>query len=116
MRDHWPEPFQNAQQALSPVLTTFGLTLYEEHYHARAFGGAVAVYGRRGLALRLIWDGKERALSIDYTTHDNPYGMWRDVEAAPDGGVPPFNTDVSEARVEQLVQVVTEFLGSRAEW
>jgi hypothetical protein len=66
MERHHPAFFEHARVVIEPVLDRLGFSLAEEHYHQRSFGSAIAVYTRRGGELRLIWDGREGTLSVDY--------------------------------------------------
>ena len=55
--------FEHVRERIEPQLEALGFLLAEERYVPGSFGSALAVYHRPGTRFRLVWDGKERALS-----------------------------------------------------
>lgn len=99
--DRYHHPFfERARTSLEPILSELGFALAEEHYHQHAFGSAYTVYRREGTKLRLVFDGKEGALSADWATglHPAKYG---DVE-----GRRVVDTEQTDARIERLVRAI----------
>src|SRR5215216_6236495 len=99
MEHHHPEFFEHARTLIEPALAKRGFALAEEHYHQRSFGSAIAVYWRRGGELRLIWDGKEEALTANYQTEAEDATRWL---------APPVRTS---AEIQQLVDAIVATLG-----
>jgi hypothetical protein len=89
------EFFQRAITRLRPTLATLGFELVVEHYDYLTFGSAYAEFRRKGLNLRLLWDGKEQALRAE--TSPPALQSWTNIEA----GAPPDRRR-DEARLDGL--------------
>jgi hypothetical protein len=89
------EFFQRAIAGLGPALAELGFELAVEHYDYLTFGSAYAEFRRKGLNLRLLWDGKERALRAE--TSPPALQSWTNLEA---GSPPDRRRD--EARLSEL--------------
>jgi hypothetical protein len=78
--------------------------LKKDLYDEGAFGSAFAEFrGAKGL-LRLVWDGKERALRAEIARE----GDWIDVEQLAAGAETPLPIDreQTDARVERLLRAI----------
>lgn len=100
--------YQRARDRLEAILDGQGFRLASESHAADAFGGAEAEYRRRGLRLRLTWDGKDRWLwprvapAPESNGHPAPTA-WRDLEREIDA-VPAAALLREEAVVERRIQ------------
>ena len=110
-RRTWPVFFEHVRERLEPKLEALGFLLAEERYVPGSFGSALAVYHRPGTRFRLVWDGKERALSGDVASDRG--NAWQDVERRNVGAAQPLplDHDRTEARVDRLVRAVENVLG-----
>jgi hypothetical protein len=93
------EFFQRAIAVLSPALGELGFELAVEHYDYLSFGSAYAEYRRRGLNLRLLWDGKEQALRAE--SSPPTLQSWTNLEA----GAPPDRRR-DQARLDGLAALI----------
>ena len=116
MRDLDPV-FQAALDALEPILFASGLKLASEWHSPEAFGSAETEYARRGLRVRLTWDGKDRWLWVQYA---RPEGnamarreAYRDLEAERNDlptYSPRLTGAIADERIRQLADRLTTFL------
>lgn len=71
------EFFRGAKAAFDELLAGFGFDLAVERYDYESFGSAYAEYSRRGLRLRLVWDGKEGGLLVEFAPGRRPdHKLW----------------------------------------
>lgn len=104
--------FDEARERLLPVLQGHGFRLaLQEHEAPHAF----AEFWRRGLRLRLVWEGHEAALWVEMAPDAGAQvvGPWRDIEWIAAGERLPLDRDVSEVRIERLLVAVDQFLAGR---
>jgi hypothetical protein len=106
--------FERARERLVPVLEAYGFRLAEVERPAREGENAYAEYFRRGIRLRLVWEGRERALWVESAREVSAQivSRWTDVEWSVAGARLPLDTDLSDARLERLATAVESFLGS----
>jgi hypothetical protein len=109
--------YEQARNRIEAVLAQYGFVLAAESHVPAAFGSAEAEYRRRGLWLRLTWDGKDRWLWIKVApvpgaAHPLP-SAWRDLEAivgAPAAGAYLTPGSVAEQRIATLEGALREYL------
>ncbi len=101
--------FESAREALLPLMSAHRFRLGALEYES---GNAYAEYWRRGLRLRLVWEGTEQALWVDAAPESgaNLIGRWQDIEWQLAGERLPVDRDRSEARVERLLGAVGRYL------
>ena len=106
-----PVFFEHVRERIEPQLEALGFLLTEERYVPGSFGSALAVYHRPGTRFRLVWDGKERALSGDVASDRG--NTWQDIERRNVGAAQPLPLDHerTKERVERLVRAVENVLG-----
>jgi ribosomal protein S18 acetylase RimI-like enzyme len=99
--------FRYAVRGLGPAFAELGFELAVEHHDYLTFGAAHAEFRRRGLHLRLVWDGKERSLRAE--TSPPAIQNWTNIEA----GRPPDRRR-DRARLDQLAALIrTRFPAKR---
>ena len=104
--------YRTIRDALEPELTAQGFRLASERHDYAAFGSAQTEYYRRGLRLRLTWDGKERWAWVTYAPQPTSAfprpDTYRDLDAGRSGLpaiVPSLRTPVEAvARAADLIQ------------
>lgn len=105
-------PFAEMLEHLQPVVQAHGFRLgavEQDDPHA------LAEFWRKGLRLRLVWEGVERALWVD-TAPDagaQVIGRWQDVEWIEAGERLPLDRDLGPERMAKLLGVVERFLAAR---
>jgi hypothetical protein len=110
--------FLQARGAIEPLLESKGFSIYGESHHPGSFGSAEAEYQRRGLRIRLTWDGKDRWIWLQLAAKDGNRlvkpSEWKDLETAL--GAPAIAVGVlrpgplADRRIEELVAHAREFL------
>jgi hypothetical protein len=94
------------------LVDEYKFKLAYEQYDYESFGNARVEYSRRGIRLRLIWDGREGILTLQYQRRALsriPLGGWHDVEGV--DGVPHSGTgEQSDVRIAQLEARTRELL------
>ena len=110
--------YLRARDRLEAILDDQGFRLASEYHMPEAFGSAEAEYKRRGLRVRLTWDGKDRWLwfkvapAPETAVHPHP-STWRDLEiqidAAPTGAYLRDDT-VVERRIQELERALRAYL------
>ncbi len=107
-----PALFETAREQLFHLAGPLGFRLGALEYES---GNAYAEIWRRDLRLRLVWEGTEEALWVDAApgTAAQVIGRWQDIEWQLAGERLPVDHDVSEARVERLMDAVERYLVSR---
>jgi hypothetical protein len=111
--------FQVALEQLEPIFERFGFKLASECHHPESFGSAHAEYRRRGLRLRLVWDGKDRWLWVQYARSAGD-SMPREqdylgLETAADAATNRTHTtppEMAGARVRELATRLEAFLNA----
>lgn len=104
--------FRTAKVRFDQLLETYGFRLAVEHYDHEHFGNGWAEYSRRGIRLRLVWNGREGVLALTYQRRmlsRIPLGTWVDVEAT-DADPRPFVRDGSLARLDALEAATRQLL------
>lgn len=104
--------FEETRERLVPLLQGHGFRLaVMEHEDPHAF----AEYWRRGLRLRLVWEGHEQALWVETAPDGGAQvvGSWRDIEWIAAGERLPLDRDTSPARTDRLLAAVEQFLVDR---
>ena len=64
------------KESLLPRLIALNFQLVKEEYHHKSFGSSYSVYTNNGLEIRIIWDGKDYGVRIDYK---NQRGNYKDL-------------------------------------
>ena len=110
--------FLQARTALEPLLESKGFSIYGESHYPGSFGSAEAEYQRRGLRIRLTWDGKDRWLWLQVAPKDSNRlakpSEWKDLEV--ELGAPAIAVGVlrpgalAARRIQELVAHAREFL------
>lgn len=106
-------PFAVMLEQLQPLVQGHGFRLAGvDHEGPHAF----AEFWRKGLRLRLVWEGVERALWVDTAPDGGAQvvGRWQDVEWIEAGERLPLEREVGPERVAQLLGAVERFLAGRA--
>ena len=101
-----PPVFAKAQAELAPLIKANGLVQVRTECHEQAFGSAFAEYRGAGVALRLVWDGKEAMLFAEVLVD----GRWNDVETLEQGRPPAVDRDHSDRRIARILQAATTVL------
>lgn len=104
--------FQEAKARFDRVLEAYGFRLAAEHYDYEHFGDGWAEYSRRGIRLRLVWDGRDEVLRLGFRRQmlsRIPLGSWVDVEAT-DAEPRPFVRGQSPARLDALEAAARQLL------
>ncbi len=109
---HPAEPFTRASLLLGPLLEAFGFRLVAREYADEPEGSASAEYLRGDIALRLVWEGEERALWIEAAraTGGTVISRWTDVEWAVAGERQPLDHGIDDARLDRLAAALAAFL------
>ncbi len=105
--------FERARERLLPVLQACGFRLAQVERPEHDGENAYAEFFRRGVRLRLVWEGRERALWVESAREVSAQivSRWTDVEWSVAGTRLPLDTDLSDARLERLAGAVESFLG-----
>jgi len=108
----WPPQFLLTKEALDPVLLAAGLRFAGMERLPDSSGTATAEYSGRGRRLRLVWEGRERALWIDAARERDAQivSRWTDIEWSLAGTALPVNCELSDDRIAELVLAAVEFL------
>jgi hypothetical protein len=104
--------FEETRERLVPLLQGHGFRLAVlEHEDPNAF----AEYWRKGLRLRLVWEGHEQVLWIEAAPDGGAQvvGPWRDIEWIAAGERLPVDRDTTATRTDRLLAVVERFLADR---
>jgi hypothetical protein len=110
--------YQQARATLEPLLEARGFQLAAECHYPEAFGSAHAEYRRRGMRLRLIWDGKDRWLWMSHAPQANNAmpreDTYRDLEASDAGPAPSAlmlrQGPAADGRIRQLIDRAVAFV------
>ena len=108
----WPEPFLRAKERLDALTQANGLRFATLEHYPESSGHAFAEYAGRGQRLRLVWEGRERALWVESAREvaAQVVSRWVDVEWSVAGTRLPLNRDTSDDRIDQLAEAVELFL------
>lgn len=106
------EPFTRASIYLGPLLEAYGFRPVARDYSDVPEGSASAEYLRGDLALRLVWEGTERALWLEAarSTGGSIISRWLDIEWAVAGERRPLDQALDDARLERLASALATFL------
>jgi hypothetical protein len=106
------EPFTRASIYLGPHFEAHGFRPVAREYDDAPEGSAAAEYLRGTLALRLVWEGTERALWIEAarSTGGSIISRWTDIEWVVAGERRPLDTAVDDARLERLARALEAYL------
>lgn len=104
--------FDELRERLAPLLAAHGLRPGPVEYEAT---NAFAEYWRKGLRLRVVWEGTEQAIWIDAAPEADAQviGRWLDIEWAAAGERLPLDHDLTPARLERLLGAAERFLAAR---
>lgn len=110
--------YQQARTTLEPLLEARGFKLAAECHYPEAFGSAHAEYRRRGMRLRLMWDGKDRWLWMTQAPQMNNASpledTYRDLETADEEPAPSAlmlrQGPVADERIRRLVDRAVAFV------
>lgn len=105
-------PFDRANDRLKPIVVAHGFRLVSVDRERGKEGHAFAEFFRRELRLRLVWEGRERALWVEAARQAGTQvvSRWWDVEWSLAGERLPLNRDTSDDRIERLADAVTLYL------
>ncbi len=105
------EPFTRASLHLGPLFEAYGFRLVAREYSEEPEGSAFAEYLRGEVALRLVWEGEERALWIEAarTTGGTVISRWIDIEWLAAGERQELDRAVDESRLERLGAALAAF-------
>lgn len=104
--------FDELRERLQPLTAAHGFRPGPvEYQEANAF----AEFWRRGLRLRIVWEGTERTIWIDAAPEAGAQviGRWQDVEWLAAGERLPVDYDLTPARVDRLLAAVEQYLTTR---
>lgn len=104
--------FDELRERLVPVVAAHGFRPGPVEYET---DNAYAEFWRRGLRLRVVWEGTERAIWIDAAPEADAQviGRWRDIEWLEAGERLPLDADLTSARLDRLLATVERFLSTR---
>lgn len=104
--------FDAVRERLAPLVAAHGFRPGPVEYEAV---NAFAEYWRKGLRLRVVWEGSEQAIWIDAAPEADAQvvGRWLDIEWAAAGERLPVDHDLTPARVERLLVATEQFLAAR---
>ncbi len=107
-----PEPFDAARLRVEPVTQAYGFRMISLEYPDASSPHAVIEFQRKGMGLRLVWEGEMQALFIEAArlAGNDAVSRWQDIEWRIAGTQLPLNRDVGPERIEQLVSVLGQFL------
>ncbi|HUG27170.1 MAG TPA: hypothetical protein VMK53_02645 [Gemmatimonadales bacterium] len=76
---------------------------------------AYAEFWRKGVRLRLVWEGNERTVWVETAPDADAQvvGRWQDIEWIEAGERLPVDYDLSAVRVDRLLAAVERFLAAR---
>ncbi len=101
VKGHQPPFFENARDQIEAMLEPLGFSIAELVYQPAAFGSAYIIYVAQHCCVRLVWDGKEGALSAQFGKRLRNWKVesWKDVELR-------LERDLTEARIQHVVTAV----------
>jgi hypothetical protein len=107
-----PEPFDAARQRILPITQGYGFRMISLEYPDATTPHAVVEFQRRGMGLRLVWEGEMEALFIEAArlAGNDAVSRWQDIEWRIAGTNLPLNRDTSTERIEQLAAALDHFL------
>jgi hypothetical protein len=105
-------PFTRASLFLGPLLEAYGFRLVAREYDEDPEGGASAEYLLGELRLRLLHEPEAQALWIEAARQSGGsiISRWIDIEWTVAGQRLPLNSDLSDARLDQLAEALAAFL------
>ncbi len=108
------EPFTRASLLLGPLLEAYGFRLVAREYAEAPEGSAIAEYLKGQIALRLVWEGEERALWIEAAraTAGTVISRWTDIEWVVAGARQDLDRAVDDARLDRLAAALVAFLSA----
>ena len=99
------------REHLEPLLGDHGFSLVHEEYHPRAFGNGYSKYNRPGGELRVIFDGKEAQVILDYVALNEEgrhiQGSYRSIHQEN-----TIQSEIKEEGLERLEQALKIFLNN----
>ncbi len=97
---------------LGPLVEAFGFRLVAREYAEEPEGTAIAEYQCGDVALRLVWEGNEKALWVEAarTTGGTVISRWTDIEWAVAGERLPLDRATDDARLDRLAAALAAFL------
>ncbi|MDZ4257038.1 MAG: hypothetical protein U0974_06200 [Gemmatimonadales bacterium] len=106
------EPFTRASLYLGPLFEAHGFRCVAREYAEGEEGSASAEYRHGALALRLVWEGEERALWIEAARAADGaiISRWQDIEWLVAGDRLPLDTALDDARLARLAAAVVGYL------
>lgn len=110
------EPFTRASLYLGPLFEAHGFRCVAREYDEGVEASASAEYRHRNLAMRLVWEGEERALWIEAARAADGaiISRWTDIEWAVAGERLPLDTALDDGRLERLAAALVAFLAPPA--
>lgn len=105
-------PFTRASLFLGPLLEVYGFRLVAREYDEDPEGGASAEYLLGELRLRLLYEPEAKAIWIESARQSGGsiISRWIDIEWTVADTRLPVNTDLSDARLDQLAEALAAFL------
>ena len=107
-----PEPFDDARLKIQSIAQAYGFRMISLEYPDATTPHAVIEFQRRGMGLRLVWEGAVQALFIEAArlAGNDAVSRWQDIEWRIAGAQLPLNRETGAERIEQLAAVLERFL------
>jgi hypothetical protein len=102
-----------ARTVFDTLLASFGFKLSAEHVDYESFGTAWVEYYRRGLRLRLVWDGKEGFLLVLVANAEEQRRTSEWLEYLVRGKVSSADVARAPERVAELSDLTRHFLNGQ---
>ncbi len=95
---------------LDPILVRQGFAFYLHEYYVQSFDTGLCIYGYAQESIRILWDGKDYLLILQYSATDLELNDWRDIKwhdiAVERIGRNPVSTDHLERLKGTLLKVI----------
>ena len=111
-----PEPFDEARLKIQSIAQAYGFRMISLGYPDATTPHAVIEFQRRGMGLRLVWEGQVQALFIEAArlAGNDAVSRWQDIEWRIAGAQLPLNRETGAERIDQLAEALEHFLAAPA--